>query len=86
MEQEPWVNQSGLIFKATLIKSTPKAYYVKIITGSSFKLMWLPRSQVDFVPDQVWIPFWLMAAKGLTAKDADPDSLWNKMELKGEDK
>lgn len=68
LNQEPWTYQEGMIFKARLMKETPKALLVRM---RGFGTFWVPKSQVDFMEPHLWLPEWLMKDKGLTTADAD---------------
>ena len=56
----PWTYQDGRIFKARLIRQTEKALLLRMYIGTT----WVPRAQVDFEPNEVWLPLWLIEDKG----------------------
>lgn len=68
---EPWTYQDGRIFEAYLVRSSAKAFLIKLI---GFGTTWVPKSQVDFHEPEIWLPEWFMKEKGLTFADA-PASL-----------
>jgi len=65
-KQKPWTYQDGMIFEARLIRESAKALLLKFSFGSA----WVPKSQIDWEPNHVWLPEWLIKDKGLTKADA----------------
>lgn len=65
----PWTYQTGRIFKAKLIKQSEKALLLRLYIGA----IWVPRTQVDFEPDEVWLPQWLIDDKCLDIEEALPE-------------
>ena len=73
----PWTYQDGVIFRAELVRQKPKAYLLVVYAESKKRWLrfWVPKSQVDFEPGNVWLPEWLYKGKGLTKADRDPESI-----------
>lgn len=79
----PWTYQDGLIFRAELVRAKPKAYLLVVYAESKKRWLrfWVPKSQVDFEPGNVWLPEWLYKGKGLNRADRDPESIIGEEDL-----
>ena len=72
----------------SIVRETPKAYFVDAETTSGFQNVWVPKSKVDFISsdmNMLEVPNWLARKKGFVERKETFEDLMAEMKTPSEE-